>query len=127
MYRGEASQVTRVEGLQEVKGLRSPDLADDDPIGPVSQRCPDQIRACDGRPWRLVSGWYLGPTRLKPNQVRLFKMYLSRLLDNDDAVVVRDPRGQRVQKRRLARSRSARDQDVPFGPDGIHEPLCQSG
>ena len=40
---GERSAVAGVERLQEVGGLAAPDLADDDVVGPVAERVPDQV------------------------------------------------------------------------------------
>jgi hypothetical protein len=38
---------------------------------------------------------------------------LGRILDDEDALVLRDEVGENIEQRRLARSRSSRDEDVP--------------
>src|SRR5439155_10088720 len=47
--RRERAGMTRVERLQEVERLASPDLPQDDAVGPVPQGRPDQVPDRDGR------------------------------------------------------------------------------
>src|SRR3712207_7192647 len=54
----------------------------------------------------------VGRARLQPDDVRLLQLQLGRVLDGDDALVVGDVGGERVQERRLARAGAARDEDV---------------
>ena len=54
--------------------------------------------------------------------MNLLKLKLRRVLDGDDAFLVRDKARQRVQRRRLARTRAARDQHVqPRADDRLQE------
>jgi len=54
----------------------------------------------------------VGRTRLQPHHVRLLQRQFGRVLDRDDALVVRDETRQTVEHRGLARARAAGDQDV---------------
>ena len=69
----------------------------------------------------FLSERHLGAPRLEAKHVRLVHMDLRGLLNDDDAVVVRNMSRERVQQRRLAGARAARDEDVVLGPDGVRE------
>src|SRR5215208_5058480 len=112
MDRAETAQVTRVEGLQQIEGLRAPDLAHQNAIGSMAQRCPDQIGNRDGWQRRFLSHWELRPPSFKSQQIWLGEMDLRRLLDDDETFVVGDARGKSVQERGLPGSSSSRDEDV---------------
>src|SRR4051812_12125846 len=96
----EASEVTGVEGLQEVEGLTAAHLADDDAIGPMPQRGTEQIGDRDSRQWRLVPQRHLSSSRLESEEIRLVEVDLCGLLDDYDPIAIRDPSGQGVQQRR---------------------------
>ena len=51
------------------------------------------------------------------HDVRLLELELGRVLDRDDALVVRDERREAVEQRRLAGAGAAGDEDVQPGPD----------
>ena len=64
--------------------------------------------------------------RLEPNHVRFVQMNLCGLLNQDDAIVIGNVRGQRVEQRGLAGARAAGDQDVLFSRDGAGQLLAVS-
>ena len=111
---GQTAQVAGVERLQQVERFAAAHLTHQDPIGPVPQGGAHEIGDGDGREGRLLTERSLRATRLEPNQVRLVQVNLRGLLDHHDAVLARDPGGQRVQQRRLAAARPTRDEDVPL-------------
>ena len=60
--------------------------------------------------------------RFQPDDVVLLQLQFGRVLDGDDALVVRDEARQRVEQRRLAATRAAADDDVQPGLDArLHE------
>ena len=117
--RAEAAEMAGVERLQQVERLGAAHLADEDAIGSVSKRRAQQVGDGDRRQRRFLSERHLRATRLEPQQVRLVEMNLGRLLDDDDAVAVRNVRRQRIEQRRLAGAGPARDQDVLLRRDGV--------
>ena len=57
----------------------------------------------------------------------LLELQLGRILDGDDALVIRDGVGQHVEQRGLARAGTAGDQDVEADFDGSGQDLGESG
>ena len=55
--------------------------------------------------------------RLEPEHVALVEPQLGRILDRDDAILVRDRGRERVEERRLAGAGTPRDEDVQLGLD----------
>ena len=47
--RADSALMSRIQRLQQIKRFWAPNFADDDPIGPMSQRCADEIRDRDCR------------------------------------------------------------------------------
>jgi hypothetical protein len=95
--RRQASEMARVERLQQVEGLRASHLSDDDAIRSMSQRCSNQIGDRDRRQRCLVSERDLRATRFEPEQIRFVEMNLRRFLDDDNPVAIGNVRRQRVQ------------------------------
>ena len=100
------------------KASASADLADQNPIRPVAQCRPDEIRNRHRGQRRLLAEWDLGPPRFKPHEIRLLDQDFGRLLDENDPIAVGDRCGERIQQRRLARAGPAGDQDVLAVADG---------
>ena len=77
--------MARVHRLEHVKRLRAADLADDDPVGAHPQRVAHEL------PDRyLALALDVLGTRLEPKHVALVQLELSRILDRDDPIFVRD-------------------------------------
>src|SRR3954447_15434687 len=89
MDRTEASEVTGVEGLQEVEGFGAAHLADDDAIGAVPQGCAEQVGDRDRGQRRLVPQWHLRSPRLESEQIGFVEMDLRGLLDHHDPIAIR--------------------------------------
>ena len=96
-----------VHRLQQVEGLRSAHLADDDALGTHAQAVPDEVAHGD-----LALALEVGRARLEAHDVRLLELKLGRVLAGDDALVVLDVAGEAVEQRRLARAGAAGDEDV---------------
>ena len=82
-------------------------LADDDPVGPHTERV-DQQHALR----HLALALDVGRPGLQPHDVRLAELELGRVLDGDDPLGGRDVGREDVEQRRLARAGAAGDQDV---------------
>src|SRR5437870_4935378 len=87
--RTQAAQMTGIEGLKQIERFRPPNLADDDAIGPMSQRRPQEIR--NRHRWKrlLPSEWRLRAPSFESHEVGFLQVDLRGLLDDDNAVVVR--------------------------------------
>ena len=101
-----------VHRLKHVQGLGATDLADHDPVGPHAQRVPDQVADRD-----LSLALDVRRPGLQADAVRLLELELGRVLDRQDPLVVRDERGDHVERRGLPGARPARDQDVDAAAD----------
>ena len=93
--------------MEHVEGFAATTLADDDPVGPHSQRVLDEVADGDRTLAFDVRG-----AGLEAHDVGLTELELDRVLDRHDALVARDEAREDVQHRRLARARAARDEDV---------------
>ena len=96
-----------VHRLQEIEGLRSSNLADDDAFRPHAQAVPDQVAHRD-----LADAFEIRRPRLEPNDMGLLELELGGVLAGDDSLVDVDVVRQAVQKRRLAGAGAARNEDV---------------
>src|SRR3990172_5990346 len=111
--------VPRVHRLQHVQRLASPNLPDDDPVGPHPKGIPDEI------PLRHGSlPFDIGGAGLEPHDVLLLEDQLRRILDGDDPFRVGYGSGKDVEQRRFPRARSPRHQDVQAGLDHRAEGAC---
>ena len=106
-----------VQRLQQVERFRAAHFADQNPVGPVPQRGAEQVGDRDRRQRRFLAERGLRAPRLEPHEVRLVDQDLGRLLDEDDAVVGRNRRRQRIEQRGLAGAGAAGDQDVLLARD----------
>ena len=104
VQRGHRAVVAGVHGLQHVERFGAAALADDDPVGPHTQGVRTRSRGRD----RALAFDVRRP-RFQPHDVVLLQLQFGRVLDRDDAVVVRDEARQRVEQRRLAASRCRRE------------------
>jgi hypothetical protein len=76
--------VASVQELEEVECLTAPDFAKDNSIRPMTERCLQQISNGDG------SQTVLRLAGLKANKVGVRHADLSRVFDEEDALVGRD-------------------------------------
>ena len=102
MDRAQATLVARVHGLQHVQRLPCTHLAHDDPRGPHPEAVDHQVASGDVP---LPLG--VRRPRLETNDVLLVEDELRRVLDGDDALVLRDRLREDPQERRLARARAS--------------------
>ena len=112
VQRGHRAVVAGVHGLEHVERFRTAALADDDPFGPHTQGVAHQVGGGD----RALAFDVRRP-RFQPHHVVLLQLQFGRVLDRDDALVVRDEARQRVEQRRLAGTGTAGDDDVQPGLD----------
>src|SRR5215813_3447729 len=98
--------MSRVERLQQIVRFPASHLANEDTIRSVPQGCLQQIPNRDCRQISLCA------PRFKPNDVRSFNLKFRRVLNDNHAVAWRKECHKRVQERRLARARTAADENV---------------
>ena len=96
--------VAGVHGLQHVEGFLAAALAEDDALGPHTQRVLDQLALAD-----FALAFEIGRPRLHARDVRLLQLQLGGVLDGDQALLLRDEGGQRVEHRGLAGAGAAGD------------------
>ena len=97
--------VARVHRLQHVERLGAAHLADDDAVRPHAQAVAHEVALGD-----LAFAFDVRRPRFEAHDVRLLQLQLGRVLDRDDALVLRDEARQHVEQRRLAGAGAARDQ-----------------
>jgi hypothetical protein len=83
VQRAHRAVVAGVHGLQQVEGLRSAHLADDDPLGTHAQAVLDQVAHGD-----LALALEVRRPGLEAHDVRLLQLQLGGVLAGDDALVV---------------------------------------
>ncbi|MCY1546522.1 hypothetical protein D9M68_825230 [compost metagenome] len=86
-----------IHGLQHVQRFPAPTFADDDAVRAHAQAVLDQVADR-----HRALAFHIGRPRLQRHQVGLRQLQLGRILDRDDAFVIRDEAGQHVQQRGLA-------------------------
>lgn len=132
VQRAHRAVVAGVHGLQEVERLGATDFADDDPLGTHPQTVLDQIPH-----GHRAAALEIGRTGFQAHHVRLLQLQFGGVLAGHDPLGGVDERGHGVEQRRLARTRTARDDEVtaagaddpqnprPFGTDGgeLHQVL----
>ncbi len=99
--------LARRHRLEHVERLAGTTLADDDPVRPHVQRIAQQVADRD-----LAGPFEVRRTRLERHHVRLAELQLGGVLDRDDPFVLRDERGEHVERRRLAGPGAAGHEDV---------------
>jgi len=82
-------------------------FADDDSVGPHAEAVADELADRDRAPPSMFGG-----RELQGDHVFLAELELGRVLDGDDALVVRDERREDVEGRGLARACSTGHEDV---------------
>src|SRR5215467_10582290 len=95
-----------IERLQQVKGVATPDFAQNDAIRPQAQRGFEQVADRDGRYRRLL------PPGLQAHEVFRLQLNLGGILDQNDSLVWINEAGKRIEERRFACSCSARNEDI---------------
>ena len=118
VHRGERPVVARVHRLEHVERLGAAHLADDDPVGAHAQRVAHEVADRD-----VALALDVRRASLEAEHVALVERELGGVLDRHDPLVVRDRRRERVQQRRLARARAARDEHVALGLDAAAQEL----
>ena len=109
--------VPGIQGLQEIEGLHAPDLADEDAIGPVPQRGPDQVADRDGRQPGLFAAGF------EPQQVPHVQLQLRGVFDQGHAMCRGHERDEGIEERRLSGTGPAADQDVVARLDRVAQDL----
>ena len=108
-----------VQRLKQVEGLRTANLAQNNAVRSMSEGGAQQVRDGYGRDGHFLADWHLRTSRLEADQVRFLDQDLGGLFNQDDAIRFGNPGGQPIQERRLSRSRSAGNEDVP---SPVHSP-----
>src|SRR5262245_27219778 len=98
--------MARVQRLQQVKRLAATYLANDDAVGTMTQRGPQQVATRDRGRIRLRA------PGLEPDHVRVRELEFGGVLNEDDAVRAWKQPRERIEQRRLSRPSAAADQDV---------------
>ncbi len=108
MERSHRTVVTGVHRLQQIEGLRSTHLTDDDAFGTHAQAVAARGRVIVTSSLALE----IGRARFEAHDVGLLKLKFGSVLAGDDALVGVNITGKTVQKRRLARAGTAGNQHV---------------
>ena len=64
-----------------------------------------------------IDAWRLEAARKKADQMALVELQLGGILDGDDALLLGDERGEHVERGRLARARTAAEEDIEASLD----------
>src|SRR5437773_12197859 len=110
---GESAAMSRIEQLEQVESLSTPNFTEDDAVRPMSEGRFQQL--ADGHRGESV----LLRTSLKAHHVALTNPDFGRVLDYDHALVVRNEVREDVEQRGLTCTRAAADKDVVafrYGP-----------
>ena len=91
--------VTGVQSLQQVEGFSTANLANQNPIRPVPQRRPQQVRDRDGWHRSLLAERLLQAASFEPHQIRFVDSDFGRLFDEDNPIRRGDGLRERVQQR----------------------------
>jgi hypothetical protein len=110
--------VAGVHGLEHVQRLACAALADDDAVGAHAQAVADELADRD-----RALALDVRRAGLEGHHVLLAELELGGVLDRHDPLVVRDERGEDVERRRLARAGAAGHEDVEPGLDARPEEL----
>ena len=101
-----------VHRLEHVQRFAAADFADHDPVRPHTQGVADQV--ADGNRTAALD---IRRPAFQPDHVLLLQLQLDRVLDGDDAFVVRDERGEDIQQGGLAGAGTTGDDDIQPGLD----------
>ena len=108
--------VAGVHRLEHVEGFTPADLADDDPVGAHPEGVADEVTNR-----HLAATLDVRRPRLERDDVRLMQAELGRVFDRDQALLVRDERGQDAEERRLAAAGATADDEVGTSSDARRE------
>ena len=118
--RAERAGVPGAQRDEQVERLGPAHLADDQPVRPHPQRV-----AHEPADRHLAATLEVRRPRLEPHDVRQRQPQLGGVLDRHDALGGIDERGERAERRRLARAGAAADQQRAARGDGAAEELEQ--
>jgi hypothetical protein len=110
--RGHRPVVAGVHGLQHVDHFLAARLADDDAVGTHPERVPQTVALGD-----RALAFDVGRAAFHPAHMDLLKLKFRGVLDRQHAFLVVDEGRQRVERGRLTRTGTARDDDVEAGRD----------
>src|SRR6187549_1775305 len=98
--------MTCVQDLKEIECLAASDFTDDDPVGPMAKRSPEQVTDCDHRRVPLFTPSF------EANKIAPMDNNFGGLLNDNDSFLVGNEVRQNVQQGGFAGSGAAADQDV---------------
>ena len=111
-----------VHGLQHIQRFGAAALADDDAVGPHTQRGADQLALVDAALFVQI-----GRAGFELHHVPLLQLQFGGVFNGDDALVFGDEARQRVQRGRFAGTGSARDQDGGLRLDARRQKFQHAG
>src|SRR5215211_9448909 len=106
MDRTAAALMPGVQSRQQIHHLSSPDLTDNETIGTHPQSLANEISQGD-----LSATLDIRWSGLQPHDMWMIRAQLARVLDQHQPLRGSDQREQRVEQRRLSRTRAAADQE----------------
>ena len=102
MDRGQRTVVAGIHRLQHIECFRTTTFPNDDPIGSHSERVSNKI------PNRVFTGAFnVGFFGFQFDDVLFIELQFRRILDGDNAFLIRNEITQTIQQRRFSGSRSA--------------------
>ncbi|EDT06519.1 hypothetical protein BgramDRAFT_6703 [Paraburkholderia graminis C4D1M] len=114
--------VARVHRLEHFEHFAAPHFADDDAVRAHAQRIAQQV--ADRHDARAVEA---ARTAFEPHHMWMVQRQFGRVLDRHDTLRLGDVKGERVEQRRLARTRSARHQHIAARHDRGFEQRADFG
>ena len=120
MYGGKAPRMTRIEKLEKIESLPSANLAQDNPIGTVTERGFEQVANGNGGKAILL------PPRFESDLVLVRELNLCRVFNQQQTLVRRDKSSQACRERRLPCSGSTADEQILTGENIVFEAISES-
>ena len=99
---GQTAVVAGVHSLKHVDRFATADLADHDAIGPHAKGVANQVSLRN-----FAAAFNVRRTRFEPDDVRLLQLQFGRVFDSDDAFVLGNESGKRIEQRSFTGARSA--------------------
>ena len=100
-----------IHGLQQVKGFRTTDFADDDPFRPHTQAILHEVAHGDF-PLAFQIGW----AGFKAHDMRLLQLQFGRVFAGNDALLMINTAGENIEQSGFARACAARNQHIAAHP-----------